>query len=92
MAEAIGIASGVVGLINFGIDVCKGLVQYYESYKDAESDIKATCDSVSDLGQTLPLMESHLDKLTLTEVTPEALQKVQSGISLCQGGISHLKK
>ncbi|KAK7425387.1 hypothetical protein QQZ08_008173 [Neonectria magnoliae] len=73
MAEAIGIASSVAGLIAFGNEVCKGLVQYYKFYKVAESDIKATCDSVSDLGQTLQLMESHLDKLTLTDVTPEFL-------------------
>lgn len=53
MAEAIGLAASLGGLISLGLSVCDGLVSYYSSYKSAETDIQLLCEEVNNLTQIL---------------------------------------
>jgi hypothetical protein len=79
MAEVIGLAASVTGLISFGLSVCKGLTEYYNSYKGAEKDIKFLCEDVNNLTQTLKvrlagnsslLYPGHLDRPISTLILP----------------------
>jgi hypothetical protein len=49
MAEAIGLAASVAGLVALGLSVCKGLAAYYDTYQSAENDVKLLCEEVNNL-------------------------------------------
>lgn len=89
MAEALGVASGVVGIVSFGIELCQGLLEYYSSWKDAESEVITTYNSIQDLTKILLLVESTLDDQDLKS---EIIVKVHDSIALCEGGIADLSK
>jgi ankyrin repeat domain-containing protein 50 len=89
MAEALGVASGVAGLVSLGIELCQGLLEYYNSWKDAESEIATTCSSIEDLTKILLLVKSTLDNQGLK---PEIVVKIHDSIALCEGGIAQLNK
>lgn len=89
MAEALGIASGIVGIVSFGIELCQGLLDYYSSWKDAESEVMTTCNSIQDLTQILRLVKSTLGNQDLSS---EIIVKIHDSIALCEGGITKLNK
>ncbi|KAL9485361.1 hypothetical protein ACSS6W_004150 [Trichoderma asperelloides] len=89
MAEALGVASGVVGIVSFGIQLCQGLLDYYGSWKDAESEVTATYNSIQDLTKILLLVKSSIDK---QDPESEIIVKIHDSITLCEGGITNLDK
>lgn len=89
MAEALGVASGVVGIVSFGIELCQGLLEYYSSWKDAESEVMTTWNSIQDLTQILLLIKSTLDN---QDIASEVIFKIQDSIALCEDGIANLNK
>ncbi|PON30014.1 hypothetical protein TGAM01_v201380 [Trichoderma gamsii] len=89
MAEALGVASGVVGIVSFGIELCQGLLEYYNSWKDAESEVTTTYNSLQDLTKILLLVKSTLNDQDLKS---EIFVKVHDSIALCEGGIADLSK
>lgn len=89
MAEALGIASGAAGLLSLGIQLCQGLLDYYGSWKDAESEVLTTYNSIGDLTKILMLINSTLEERKLE---PGTLVKVQDNITLCRNGITNLRK
>lgn len=89
MAEALGVASGVIGIVSFGIELCQGLLEYYNSWKDAESEVITTYNSIQDLTKILLLVKSTLDDQDLKS---EIIVKVHDSIALCEGGIADLSK
>lgn len=58
--EALGIASGVAGIISLGITVCQGLLDYYDSWKDAQASVAQMYASIEALTKTLRLLETAL--------------------------------
>lgn len=59
--EVIGTASNVAGLLFLGIEVCKGLLKYYQTWKFAEDDVARTYVSIETLGKSLILIKEVLD-------------------------------
>ena len=59
MAEFV---SAVVGIVSFGIQVTKGLVDYYSSWKDQDSDIAHICTSLENLSRILDILSDTLHK------------------------------
>ncbi|KAI8664541.1 NACHT domain-containing protein [Fusarium keratoplasticum] len=62
MAEAIGLAASVAGLVSLGLSVCKGLAACYDTYQSAENDVKLLCEEVNNLSLILQL-DKELQKL-----------------------------
>ena len=54
----LGIAGTAVGIISVGIQVCQGMLSYYESWKSCHKDIENTSRSIKSLVETL----GHLSK------------------------------
>lgn len=52
MAE-LGLIANVAGVVSLGISVCKGIITYYISYKNADKDVKLLCEETNSLMQTL---------------------------------------
>lgn len=53
MAEAFGVAGSAVGVISLGIQVCQGLLAYYDSWKGCHQDIETTSKSIASLSEIL---------------------------------------
>jgi len=74
--EVLGTAVGVASL---GIQVCQGLLSYYETWKDYDSDVAATYDMIADLQQTFDLLKSALNDPLLDAKKAERVEScVQS--------------
>lgn len=58
--EVIGISSGGAGLISLGITICKGLLEYYDSYVDAEIHVAQMYASIQALAKTLKLLQTAI--------------------------------
>ena len=49
-----------IGIVSLGIQVCQGLLKYYDSWKDSRKDIAALCSSVESLSSILDQLEQTL--------------------------------
>lgn len=52
MAE-LGLVASLAGIVSLGLTVCKGLTEYYNTYRNAEDDVRSLCDEANSLTQTL---------------------------------------
>lgn len=80
MAEALGVASGVAGLISLGVSVCQGILTYYNAFRDSQEDIKQMCASIGNVTKTLlaidlTIRQGHFDQNIIT--------MVESSVNLC---------
>lgn len=61
MAE-LGVAASVVGIISFGIQIAQGLLQYYGSWRDQDSDVADMCASLDSLSRTLMVLSETFQR------------------------------
>jgi hypothetical protein len=61
MAE-LGVAASVVGIMSFGIQIAQGLLQYYESWRDQDSDVADMCASLDSLSRTLAVLSETFQR------------------------------
>lgn len=89
MVEALGVASGVAGLISLRISACQGILAYYNVFRDSREDIDQMCASMENVAKTLlpidlTIHQGHFDQ--------NIIAAVESSIILCTQGIHTLKK
>ena len=87
--ETLGIASNVAGLVSLGLTVCHGLLKYYESWKEAESDMKKMYNSVETLTRTFTALKGTLNSPCLNV---DLVHRVEVSIMACEDGIKCLHK
>ena len=61
MAE-LGMAASVVSVISFGIQIAQGLIQYYGSWRDQDSDVADMCASLDSLSRTLAVLSETFQR------------------------------
>jgi Ribonuclease G/E len=82
------VAGSAVGIASLGIQVCQGLLWYYDAWKSYDSDISSTCDAITDLRDTLELLETILQEGEDTE----RVKKVKAGVNNCKDALLELDK
>ena len=87
--EALGVASGAAGILSLGIAVCQGLLQYYGSWKDAESDVAGMYESIEALARVLRLL---LPALEHGKFDHNVVAVIEENITSCHQGIEKLRK
>ncbi|KAL9112036.1 MAG: hypothetical protein Q9227_003656 [Pyrenula ochraceoflavens] len=85
--STIGTAAGIISL---GLKACSGIIDYYDKWKSFDSDVKATCDVVMYLSNTLKLLQAKLDSEVLAQ-NPTTRQ-VDLIVEACNGSIDKLQK
>ena len=60
MAEALGVAGSVVGIVSLGIQLTHGLLKYYGSWKDQDNVVEDMCISLENLSGSLTVLEKAL--------------------------------
>lgn len=86
MAE-IGLAASLVGIVSFGLQVCKGLTSYYNAYSQAEDDVQSLCEEIERLTQTLRSFEESIEN---SRVDVDAKTNVDVLIKSCDDRITEL--
>lgn len=65
MSDPLSISASAAGLISLGLEVTKGLIQYYESWKDSHDNVATMLESLEALFKTLKLLN---EKILVIEV------------------------
>ena len=89
MAEALGVASGVAGLLSLGLELCHEILAYYDGVMSFDEDVKRMCSSIKDVNKILRVIENTLTKGTFSADTIEI---VETSISRCTEGLATLQK
>jgi len=85
MAEA----ATALGITSFGIQVCQGLLDYYDSWKGRDSDISSARESVAELSATLVLLEESLKR---EELDDRRSQRVDESLQGCWSSLKDLSE
>lgn len=87
MAEVLGTA---VGVISLGIQVCGGLIAYYDSWKDCPKEVSTAQEQVVDLQKTLEASRTALASISALGAVQDAMSRVEQSILACRSGIQEL--
>lgn len=87
--EAIGAASGAAGLLSLGITVCQSLLDYYQSWKDAEDNVAKTYTSIEELSKTLRLLVIAVE---YKEFNGEIVGQIRDSIESTGQSLRNLEK
>lgn len=87
--EALAVASGAAGLVSLGIEVCKGLLSYYQSWRTAETEVIGMYNSIESLAKTLILLEKAINDGVFDQ---QMVENAEKSIMSTQDGIVSLKK
>ena len=83
------VAGSAVGIASVGIQICQGLLSYYDGWRDYGPDIAGARDSITDLGDTLALLKGSLENGGLDNKRTE---RVKSCLESCNKGLGELSK
>ncbi|KAL8795431.1 MAG: hypothetical protein Q9195_002020 [Heterodermia aff. obscurata] len=87
--EGLAVASSAAGLVSLGIEVCKGLLTYYQSWRAAESDVAGMYSSIETLAKTLILLDSVIKNGVFDQ---QIVKNVEKSILATATGLTSLKK
>lgn len=89
MSDPLSISASVAGLLSFAIQLCGGLITYYETYKDQDEDVAVMLGSARGLSTTLTLLQKALQSPLLNR---EIADNVENSIESCRVGVQRLEK
>lgn len=84
--EAAGTA---VGIASLGIQICQGLLSYYEAWRDCHQDICDACKKVGELKKTFSLLNGTLQTPGLDS---ECRKRVADCLDSCAAGLKRFEK
>ncbi|KAI9773654.1 MAG: hypothetical protein M1840_006928 [Geoglossum simile] len=86
MTDPLSVTGSVISL---GLIACRGLLQYYTSWKGYKDDVATICDSLEGLTRTLQLLETSI---RANGLRPEIVASIRESIKLCEGGVGYLQR
>jgi hypothetical protein len=60
MAESLGVAGSVVGIISLSMQISEGLLKYYRSWKDQDNAVSDLCASLESLSESLTILSTAI--------------------------------
>jgi len=82
-------AGSAVGIASIRIQICQGLVSYYQDWRSYHEDISTACDKVSNLKRTFSLLKETLGQPSLN--TGQKAQ-VRDSLLSCEDSVRGLEK
>ena len=90
MPDPLSTSAGAAGLTSLGLEVTKGLIQYYESWKDSHDNVATMLESLEALFNTLKLLN---EKILVTQViSRQSVDRFAESVILCASAIQRLKE
>ncbi|KAH6869160.1 hypothetical protein B0T10DRAFT_594995 [Thelonectria olida] len=81
-----------LGVVSLGLEVCKGLLPYYEAWDEYEDTIKDAYNSIADLNKTLALLSDRLQAIQTASPTSPLPVRVVECLTTCEDGVQRLDK
>ena len=82
-------AGSAVGIASLGIEVCQGLLSYYDHWRSYDADVSSTYASIDDLSRTLALLKASADSDELDE---EKKDRVKRCLYSCEESLIRLSE
>jgi ankyrin repeat domain-containing protein 50 len=74
------VATGVVGIISFGMQISQGILQYYGSWKDQDGEVANMCASLDNLSGSLAVLshtfQQHAPKPSILDIVAKNMNRV----------------
>ena len=83
------VAGSAISIASFGVQICQGLLSYYDDWKGYDADVSSAYDSVDDLSRTLVLLKASLDNDELDE---EKKDRVKICLHSCEESLVKLSQ
>ncbi|ERF68902.1 hypothetical protein EPUS_04554 [Endocarpon pusillum Z07020] len=91
MGDPLGIAAGTAGLISLGIQIFKGLYDFYTVYKHKDVIVARTIHRLDGLLKTLEQLEKGLQDRQFKASETDQRQKIEECIECCRDVIEELQ-
>ena len=90
MAEFAAAASGG-GLASLEVQCCKGLAEYYSSYKSCDQQIEATYKEIEILTNIFGVLERALSQHYTDQAQEATIKQIESNLTACQERVGILQ-
>ena len=88
MSDPLSVAASVAGLISLGITVSQSLVDFYNSYKDLDSDLNSTVKRLESLLDIFRYLEETISNRKFQTGEQDLVNNIEASISAC-GNLIH---
>ena len=82
------VAGSAVSIVSLGIQVCQGLLDYYDSWRGYKTDVNTAHECIADLCQTFTLLQESLGFASLDQARAA---RVKACLDSCVGGLEKLQ-
>ncbi|PQE16734.1 hypothetical protein CJF30_00003429 [Rutstroemia sp. NJR-2017a BBW] len=94
MAEALGVAGSIVGVVSLGIQVAQGLLDYYGTWKDQDKEISNMCISLENLLGALVAIRTTIESfgkfdMSIREIVEKNIRTIEQGINELSDELKH---
>lgn len=89
MGDPLSVTASAIGILTFGLALCKRVSDIYESAKDSKDDVRALCESTNTLKKTLTILQNVIGQPQLLGDAAESAREI---IIRCEGGLNLLGK
>lgn len=89
MADPVSVAGSALGVISIAIQVCQGLLSYYNAWRSYDVHVSHVYNKIHGLNATLQNLQSSFEKLDSTK--SPAVQNVLQSITSCDAGVDTLR-
>lgn len=89
MADPLSVTASAIGIVTFGLAVCKRVSEIYESARDSRDSVRSLCESINTLEKTLTILQNALGK---SQLLGDAAQSARECVIRCEGGLTLLGK
>ncbi|GES56885.1 hypothetical protein ATETN484_0001009000 [Aspergillus terreus] len=91
MTDPLAIASGIAGLLSLGIQVTHGLVKFYATYKDRDTDLEKITRNLASLLSIFRLLDVAVNERRSQADTQDLLREVEKAVRDCEETIAELQ-
>lgn len=81
-----------LAVVSLGLQVCQGLLDYYQAWDNFSEDIRETYNVISSLNKTLSLLRNELQAVQTTSPNIGLAARVSECLTGCEEAILRLKK
>ncbi len=90
MTDPFSAAGTAIGVVSLGLQVCHGVIQFYDAWRSQDADVRSTCDLISSLEAMFASLRAELEKKPLGESNLSA--QVKDSIGCCENDVAELQK
>ena len=89
MADPLSVTASAIGILTFGLAICKRVSEIYESAKDSRDDIRALWESTNTLTKILTILQNVLGR---SQLLGDAAQSARECVVRCKDALVLLDK